>query len=101
MVAERIGIERRGFAPDQLGRDLQQVGRRVSWTVDPDGFLIVVAGRVPLTERAAARVEVTVTTYGLDDAAFENRREEWTKRWAPMAADAIVTAAPDPSPETR
>jgi hypothetical protein len=35
----------------------------------------------------------------LDDAAFEARREEWTKKWAPMAADADVTAAGDPSPD--
>jgi uncharacterized protein YndB with AHSA1/START domain len=77
----------------------QPVGRRISWTVDADGFLVVVAGHIPLDARSAARMEVTVTTYGLDDAAFEARREEWTKKWAPMAADADVTAGDDPSPE--
>lgn len=79
--------------------DWQPVGRRLSWTVDPDGFLIVVSGRVPLLGPSAARMEVTVSTYGLDDASFENLREEWTKKWAPMAADAVVTSGNDPSPE--
>jgi uncharacterized protein YndB with AHSA1/START domain len=79
----------------------QPVGRRVSWTVDADGFLVVVAGRVALDSPSAARMEVTVSTYGLDDDAFEARREEWTKKWAPMAADADVTAGNDPSPQRR
>lgn len=79
--------------------DWHPVGRRVSWTVDPDGFLVVVSGRAPLDGPAAARMEVTVSTYGLDDATFENRREEWTKKWAPMAAGAEVTAGDDPAPE--
>ena len=76
----------------------QAVGRRVSWTVDADGLLVVVAGHVPLTGPSAARMEVTVSTYGLDDDAFEARREEWTKKWAPLAADADVTSGNDPSP---
>jgi uncharacterized protein YndB with AHSA1/START domain len=79
--------------------DWQKVGRRVAWTVDGDGFLVVVSGRVPLDAPSAARMEVTVSTFGLDDAAFEARCEEWTKKWAPMAAYANVTAADDPSPD--
>jgi hypothetical protein len=80
--------------------DWQPVGRRVSWTVDADGFLVVVSGRVPLSGPSAARMEVTVSTFGLDDAAFENVREEWTKKWAPIAADANVIAGNEESPET-
>jgi hypothetical protein len=68
------------------------VGRRVSWTLDADGFLVVVCGRAPLSGPSAARMEVIVTTFGLDDAEFENHREAWTKKWAPMAADAKVVA---------
>jgi hypothetical protein len=71
---------------------------RVAWTVDADGFLVVVAGRIPLDEPAAARMEVTVSTYGLDDAAFKGLREEWTRRWAPLADRAEVTTATDPAP---
>jgi hypothetical protein len=78
--------------------DWQAVGRRVAWTADRDGSLIVAAGRVPLDDPPAGRMEVTVSTYGLDDDAFEARREEWTKRWAPLAAAADVTTAADPSP---
>jgi hypothetical protein len=78
----------------------ERSGPRVAWTVNPDGHLIVVAGRGPLDDADAARMEVTVSTFGLDDAAFEARREEWTKRWAPLAANAEVTTAADPSPDT-
>jgi hypothetical protein len=78
----------------------ERVGPRVAWTVDTDGHLVVVAGRVPLDRPEAARVEVTVSTFGLDDAAFVGRREEWAKRWAPLAAGAEVTTAADPSPES-
>ena len=76
----------------------ERFGPRVAWTTNPDGDLVVVAARVPLDDRDAARMEVTVSTFGLDDAAFEARREEWTKRWAPLAANADVTTAADPSP---
>jgi hypothetical protein len=41
-------------------------------------------------------MEVTVSTFGLGDDAFEARREEWTKKWAPMAADADVVAGDEP-----
>jgi uncharacterized protein YndB with AHSA1/START domain len=76
----------------------ERFGPRVAWTTNPDGHLVVVAARVPLDDPDAARVEVTISTFGLDDAAFEARREEWTKRWAPLAANANVTTAADPSP---
>ena len=76
----------------------QQFGPRVSWTVDADGHLIVVASRVPLDAHAASHFEITVSTFGADDAAFEATREAWAKRWAPMAAGAEITTAGDPAP---
>ncbi|MCY1142837.1 activator of HSP90 ATPase [Actinoplanes sp. Pm04-4] len=80
--------------------DWERFGPRVAWTVDPDGHLVVVAGRVPLDEPSAARFEVTVSLYGADDAGFEAAREAWAKRWAPMAADANLTTAADPAPNS-
>ena len=77
----------------------EHAGPRVAWTVNSDGHLVVVSGRLPLDDRDAARMEVIVSTFGLDDAAFLDLREEWTKRWAPLAAYAEVTTAADPSPE--
>jgi uncharacterized protein YndB with AHSA1/START domain len=94
LIGETTGRQALSLAESKWER----VGRRVAWTVD-EGFLIVVSGRVPLDGPSAARMEVTVSTYGLDDAAFEAQREEWTKKWAPMAASADVIAAGDPSPE--
>ena len=76
----------------------ERFGPRVAWTTDIDGHLVVVASRLPLDRHEAARMEVMVSTFGLDDAAFEGRREEWTKRWAPLAANAVVTTADDPAP---
>jgi hypothetical protein len=77
----------------------QHFGPRVAWVVDGDGHLVVAAGRVPLDEPEEARIEITVSTFGLDDAAFEAVRERWAKRWAPMAPDSSVTTATDPSPD--
>jgi len=82
------------------GGGWEKFGPRVAWTLDGDGHLVVVAGRVPLDDRDAARVEVTVSTFGLDDAAFKGVREEWARRWAPVADRAEVTTAADPSPDT-
>ncbi|WP_127499501.1 activator of HSP90 ATPase [Actinoplanes solisilvae] len=76
----------------------KRFGPRVAWTVDGDDNLVVVSGRTPLDSHAAARVEVTVSLFGADDATFEAARETWVKRWAPMAADANVTTATDPAP---
>jgi hypothetical protein len=76
----------------------ERSGSRVAWTVDEEGELVVVAGHIPLDRHEAAHMEVTVSTFGLEDAAFESRREEWTKRWAPLAADAEITAADNPAP---
>jgi uncharacterized protein YndB with AHSA1/START domain len=74
-------------------------GSRVAWIVDPDGFLVVAAGRVPLDSPDAAGMQIVVSTYGLDDAAFDSVRDEWSQRWAPVADGAQVTfgGAPPPS----
>ena len=77
----------------------EQSGPRVAWTVNAEGHLIVVAGRVPLDRPEAARMEVTISTFGLDDEAFDNLHDEWTRRWTPVAAFARVTTANDPSPD--
>src|ERR1700749_4621634 len=43
-------------------------GPRVASTVDPDGHLVVLSGRAPLTSGSATHTELIVSTYGLDDA---------------------------------
>jgi uncharacterized protein YndB with AHSA1/START domain len=90
---------RQAMALAEGAGEWQWSGPRVAWTVDGTGSLVVVAGRLPLDDRDAGRMEVTVSTYGLDDGAFEALREEWTKRWAPVADRADVTTAADPSPD--
>jgi hypothetical protein len=78
--------------------DWQWFGSRVAWTATSDGHLVVVGGHLPLGTHDAARMEVTISTFGLADAEFQNQREQWTKRWAPLAAGAEVTTAADPAP---
>jgi len=73
-------------------------GSRVAWTIDPDGFLVVVAGRTPLDSPDAAAMHVVVSTYGLDDTTFDGVRETWAKRWVPVADGAQVTYAERPAP---
>jgi len=73
-------------------------GSRVAWTVDPDGFLVVVAGRMPLDSPDAAAMHVVVSTYGLDDATFDGVREKWARRWVAVAGGAQVTYAAMPAP---
>ncbi|MET0425289.1 MAG: activator of HSP90 ATPase [Actinoplanes sp.] len=77
--------------------DWQRFGSRAAWTVDEAGHLIVVSAHLPLDSRNASRTEVIISTYGLDDAAFEAGREAWAKRWAPVAADARLITAADPA----
>jgi hypothetical protein len=96
LTGETTGHQARALVE---GGAWQSAGPRVAWTLDAAGDLVVVASRIPLDRPSAARMEVTISTYGLDDATFDRRREEWTKRWAPVAAFADVTTARDPSPD--
>jgi hypothetical protein len=73
-------------------------GDRVLWLVNEDGHLIVASGREPVGSKFAGRMEVTVSTYGLDDGAFDLVRKRWTERWSPVARNARVTTAETPAP---
>jgi hypothetical protein len=76
--------------------DWHRVGKRVAWVVDPQGFLVVVSGNVPLDEPEAAGMQIVVSTFGLDDEAFAVCRDDWAKRWAPVADGASLTTAETP-----
>ncbi|WP_250000962.1 activator of HSP90 ATPase [Actinoplanes sp. M2I2] len=94
LTGETTGRQALTLVPGEWDRS----GLRVAWTVDGDGHLVVAAGRIPLDDPSAARFEVIVSMFGVDDATFEAARESWAKRWAPMAADADLTTAADPAP---
>jgi hypothetical protein len=70
--------------------DWNRVGDRLAWTVDADGHLVVVSGHVHLRSPDAAQFQITVSTFGLDDDAFGACRQDWTRRWAPLADHAEV-----------
>jgi hypothetical protein len=78
--------------------DWTRLGTRMARAVDTDGHLVVVGSHVHLDAADAARTEITVSTYGLDDAAFGTYRDKWTRRWAPIADVAEVTFAGTPAP---
>jgi hypothetical protein len=59
--------------------------------VAADGHLVGAAAQQPLTAAEPGPISVTVTTYGLDDDAFEAVRAEWARRWQSIAKDAEVT----------
>jgi hypothetical protein len=73
--------------------DWTPFGSRISWALDPDGHLVVASGDVPLDRPDAAAMQVIVSTFGLSDDAFATYRDDWTKRWAPVADGAQVTVA--------
>jgi uncharacterized protein YndB with AHSA1/START domain len=75
-------------------------GPRVAWTVTGAGHLVVVATRAPLDTAEVSRAEITISTYGLRDTAFEALRRDWSARWAAVAAHPRTTTAADPSPDT-
>jgi uncharacterized protein YndB with AHSA1/START domain len=55
-------------------------------TVDADGLLLGVAAQQPMD--ASGPVSLTVTTYGLDDAAFAEQEKRWTARWSEVTQPA-------------
>lgn len=54
------------------------------------GGLIVVAAPSPIDSAEPARANVTVTTHGLDDAAFAEERRRWEEWWAGVAGKTKV-----------
>ena len=82
------------------GRDFATAPRQRA-LVDADGHLVVVATHVPVDDADPGRVEVTVSTYGLDDGAFDAVHRRWADRWRAAVADADVTIAGEPAqPDT-
>jgi uncharacterized protein YndB with AHSA1/START domain len=80
-------------AREVAGGPLTPFGPRLGHRVDSAGHFLVVAGHEPLTSADAGHVDITVSTFGLDDAAFAVVRDSWEQRWAPAARDAEVTIA--------
>jgi uncharacterized protein YndB with AHSA1/START domain len=65
-------------------------GPRHRIVVDSAGHLLAAASKEDLSAPGEARVNLVVTTYGLDDAAFAEVRDSWAARWREVAKDAEV-----------
>lgn len=76
---------------DGVSKEIWHESRYQRMVVDRDENLIGFAAQQPLDAADPGPVSVTVTTYGLDDAAFTAVREEWAARWQPVVPDAEVT----------
>jgi hypothetical protein len=87
LTGDATGAELAALTAGRLWHD----GRYQRGLVDPNGHLVVLAAQRPLVDSEAGRVSVTVTTYGLDDAAFSAIRDGWVARWATVAQDPDVT----------
>lgn len=57
------------------------------------GGLVGVASTRPVDGDEAGRLMVTITTHGMDDAAFAALHAEWAARWTALARNAKVTVA--------
>lgn len=53
-------------------------------------LLVAIYAKRPIDSREAAEVAVTITSYGLDDAASEALRERWDSRWAAITRDVVA-----------
>ena len=71
--------------------DWSRVGSRVAWSLDADGHLVVVSGKLPLDDPAAGGIEIIVSTFGADAVVFDGYRSAWSGRWAPVARGASIT----------
>jgi uncharacterized protein YndB with AHSA1/START domain len=65
--------------------------QRVTATERYGGGLVVVLAANGLDSDESGRVQVTLTTHGLDDARFAAARREWAARWTALARDANVS----------
>ncbi len=55
-------------------------------TVDAAGHLVALATQAPVDSTEPADAMVTISTFGLDDAAFAAAEEGWTARWKTLTA---------------
>lgn len=75
------------------GREFQ--ASRHQRAVAPDAAeidLVSVLSSRPLDDAETANVSVTLTTYGLDDAAFDEVQREWKDRWSTLVKEEAEAA---------
>lgn len=77
-------------APGEAWQDSRHQ-RAVAPSAGSIGLVSLVSPR-PVASDEPAKVAVTLTTFGLDDAAFDDLRREWTDRWASLVPEGKVTA---------
>lgn len=71
---------------EQLEGEQWHDSRYQRMSIDSGGNLVGVAGQRPLAAAEDNPMSVTVTTYDMNEDAFERLREEWTERWQSIAS---------------
>lgn len=89
--------------PDALalaGTDGQSwhTSRYQRMSIDAAGHLVGVAAQAPLDSDSIGPVAVTISTYGLDDAAFTALRDTWARRWSAVTDARVTTDAGETTP---
>ncbi|MCJ0872603.1 SRPBCC domain-containing protein [Streptomyces sp. AP-93] len=59
--------------------------------IDAQGHLVGIGTEKPLDCAGPAPASVTLSVFGMDDAAFAGLRTQWAARWEALADDAEVT----------
>jgi uncharacterized protein YndB with AHSA1/START domain len=70
-----------------------RASRYLRAAVAPDGHLLGVDAIRTVDGGAAGPVSLTITTYGLDDAAYRKVYDDWAARWAAAVAAAKATSS--------
>jgi hypothetical protein len=65
-------------------------GRRQRHCVEPQGHLLALAVDQDLAGTEIGSVNLLITTFGLEDAAFEQLRDPWVRRWTETVQSAEV-----------
>ncbi|WP_446222535.1 SRPBCC family protein [Nocardia sp. IBHARD005] len=74
------------------GAEVWHSSRYQHIAIDTVGHLVAVGAPQPLDTDGTGPTCVTVSAYGLDDAAFAHLRQRWADRWAVLAQSAEVTS---------
>jgi len=95
-LAREVSVRRTVFltgsaAPASLAGALRagevwHESRHQQITVDGEGHLVALVSQAALASDAPAEATLTVSTFGLDDAAFATVEDAWTTRWKALTA---------------
>ncbi|WP_455357128.1 SRPBCC family protein [Streptomyces sp. SYSU K217416] len=73
------------------GTEVWHSSRYQHIVIDAAGHLVAVGAQQPLDTPGTGPASITVSVYGMDDAAFADLRKHWADRWETLAQHPEVT----------